>query len=124
MVPMVVYHTPLYFSEEFMKLCRSMDFKSQIESIQWLPSSFFTLCILSHFTNCQSLQPKIKIKACFIFSTVQHSITRYHMSAAGVIQRYHLHHCLECQVHMMAYTGARVQVTVSASPCCTVKDKN
>ena len=62
-------------------------------------------------------------KTGFILSTAQHrqhGITCYHTSAASVIQRYHLYHWHEHQVHMMAYNGIRGQVTwtfkISASP--------
>ena len=50
----------------------------------------------------------------------KHGVTRYHMSAASVIHRYHLYHQSEHQVNMMLYSGIRVQVTgifkISASP--------
>ena len=39
-----------------------------------------------------------------------HAIEHYHASAAGITQRYHLYHLRECEAHMTAYNGARIQL--------------
>ena len=66
------------------------------------------------------------------------AIAQYHMSAAGIIQRYHLNHWHECMLHMTVRDGAWRCMTVPefnydepsrsalwrSTPCDTVKSVN